>query len=566
MKEKYTKAYYLKKDEEGKDTIYGVEGLPEFQKGDIRLHDKDILRRLEFEGKNVLDIGFGRGEALKFAATQGASNLTGVDFSEDAYKIATEFLNNYGIKAELYCKEAIEFLTFYASNLDKKNFDIVMMLDCVEHIPRSELSQILNLISQCLSSRGIVVINTPVFKIDNDVITDGLDLRAKDTSDDFEETAGMHCNRYTKKSLKSYMKDLGFKAISGHFFVPFLPILGVLEGTKQSWKEAYTLGYPISLSAINYPEQFEYAMSWEDIRKSEATGIKTKAINLTKKGWKLSKTIVKKILDKLRFQEFRCFGIGSYGKINQSSWVSILNGPIKNYQMFLNINAPAYWHRAMMEGHYDSFIYDILSQYKNTGAIIWDVGAHIGYHSLSFAVLVGSRGKVVAFEPNLHNAERLRKNFEKNPELSQRIVLMTCALSDCDGQSNFIFSSEIDNGRSSGSHLLQAIVPEEQLAYSTFKKELVTTFKADTLISQNPNLIPSIIKLDVEGAEKFVLEGAVELLSKYQPLLFVEVHNITMMFYVQKLLGEIGYKLEIIDTEHTSLSRCFILAKYRGKH
>jgi 2-polyprenyl-3-methyl-5-hydroxy-6-metoxy-1,4-benzoquinol methylase len=290
MKEKYTTSYYLKKDEYGKDTVYGVEGLPEFEKGDIRSQDKDILNRIEFTGKNVLDIGFGRGEALKFAADHGAINLVGVDFSEAAYEIAKNFLNNNEVNAELYCEEAVEFLKSYLSNSGKKVFDIVLMLDCVEHIPRFELNQIFGLLSQCLSTRGIIVINTPAFKVDNDVITDGLDPQARDTGDDFEETAGMHCNRYTQKSLKFYMKNLGFKAISGHFFVPYLPILSFLEGRKQAWKKACKVGYPILLSAINNPEQFEYAMSWEEMKRLEGKkqrNIVAKINNLARR-WKSS--------------------------------------------------------------------------------------------------------------------------------------------------------------------------------------------------------------------------------------------------------------------------------------
>ena len=78
--------------------------------------------------------------------------------------------------------------------------------------------------------------------------------------------------------------------------------------------------------------------------------------------------------------------------------------------------------------------------------------------------------------------------------------------------------------------------------------------------------MPSIIKIDVEGAESLVLEGAVELLSKYKPLLLIEVNNITQMFYVQKRLLKIGYNLEILDKEHTSLSRCFIIASHPEKY
>ena len=69
------------------------------------------------------------------------------------------------------------------------------------------------------------------------------------------------------------------------------------------------------------------------------------------------------------------------------------------------------------------------------------------------------------------------------------------------------------------------------------------------------------MKIDVEGAEQLVLEGATKLLAIAQPLLFVEVHNISQMFYVQRLLLGAGYEMEILDAEHASLSRCFTVAR-----
>ena len=100
------------------------------------------------------------------------------------------------------------------------------------------------------------------------------------------------------------MRNSNFKAISGHFFVPHLPILRFLEGSKQAWIKAYNIGYPISLSAVNYSENFEYAMSWEDIRMLEKRNVKNimiKTKNAIKKKLHFFKNIVKKVLIKLSF-------------------------------------------------------------------------------------------------------------------------------------------------------------------------------------------------------------------------------------------------------------------------
>lgn len=265
LKHKYTKGYFLKEDSAGNPTVCGAEGVQDFKKGGIRAIDRDTLRRLHFRGKNVLDLGFGRGEAIKFAIDNGASKVIGVDFSDDANEIARQFLDSYGIHAELYCDDALIFLQSYVTRGRAEPFDIVMMLDFVEHVPRSELGEILRLIRSVLSARAVVAINTPRFQVDNDVISHGLDPRTIHSSDEFEGTAGMHCNRYTKKSLQTYMRNYGFIAISGHFFVPNLSVGQPIEGSRYAWLKAWRRRYPILLSALLRSERFERAFLWEEI-------------------------------------------------------------------------------------------------------------------------------------------------------------------------------------------------------------------------------------------------------------------------------------------------------------
>lgn len=269
MKQKYTKTYFLNEDTSGNKTDFGVNGIEEFKMGSIREQDLDILQRIDFCGKNVMDLGFGRGEAIKYALDNGATSVVGVDFSEDANMISREFLAHYDLQADLYCMDAHAFFKWYAIQKDSQKFDVVLMLDFVEHVPRSELTSVLMLMRNWLSNRAVLAINTPVFKVDNDVIAFGLDPSARDTGDDFEETAGMHCNRYTKASLQNYMRICGFTGISGHFFVPNLSVARVLEKTPWAWWIAFKRGYPLSRSSMWQRERFEYAMSWDEIRRNQ---------------------------------------------------------------------------------------------------------------------------------------------------------------------------------------------------------------------------------------------------------------------------------------------------------
>jgi 2-polyprenyl-3-methyl-5-hydroxy-6-metoxy-1,4-benzoquinol methylase len=256
VQEKYTKAYFLRQDEHGKPTAYGVIGLEEFEKGGIRFQDKALLDPLDFKSKSVLELGFGRGEAIKYALEHGARQVVGVDFSADAIAIAKGFLEKHGLTAELICADASEFVR---SEI-KTRFDFVLLLDVLEHVPRAEAAMLLKDLHQILQNKSVVVINTPVFGADNDVINEGLKARARDESDDFPETAGMHCNRYTKGSLKRFMQTCGYSAIGGHFFInrirgwqpPFL--------SSHAWDRAFRQGYPVA-SPHKPKEQFDIAYS-----------------------------------------------------------------------------------------------------------------------------------------------------------------------------------------------------------------------------------------------------------------------------------------------------------------
>lgn len=564
VREKYTKAYFLKKDATGKPTDYGAEGIGYFETGKIRPSDLDILERINFQKRIVLDVGFGRGEALKYAIEAGAQRAIGVDFSVDANKIAKRYLEQYKIEADLYCRDILDFLKYDIGNLKIKHIDIVLMLDVVEHIPRVGLTEVLSLLSRVLSERAIVVINTPVYPVDNDVISEGVNPLAHDPADDIKETEGMHCNRYSIKSLKKYMNDCGLEPISGHFYIRRVPEFRTALEQRGNWINAVQMGYPLIMEAIDNPEIYEIVNpdTYKVLRARETKPNMHKRVGLV--NIRLIKTVIKFLLKKLHLLNFVKSFRKSPPKIDVAGgdWVKVKDGPLKGCYLFLNLQSPAYWNREMMEGRYDSFIYEALDERGSIeAATIWDVGAHIGYHSLAFAVLVGPCGHVVAFEPNPYNAERFRKNLRQNPELIERVSLINYALSNEDGEATFVLSSEVDNGRSSGSHLTSALVPEKQAAYQSFSQIHVRTMRGDTILSRLDYPPPSIIKIDVEGAEFDILKGCEGLLSTHKPILFLEIHNITLMLYVQEFLFELDYDLAILESEHSSTSRCFVVAK-----
>jgi len=173
--------------------------------------------------------------------------------------------------------------------------------------------------------------------------------------------------------------------------------------------------------------------------------------------------------------------------------------------------------------------------------------------------LAAQGAEVVAFEPNTHNAERLRENLSRNPSLSTRIRLRSEALSDCQGRLEFVQSADLDE-TSSGSHLAAATPPACDVVYEHFQRVSVPCARADSLIAAG-EAAPAVMKVDVEGAELLVLEGARELLHRHKPLLLVEVHHIRLMFNLRPLLEDFGYRLKLADEARAEPSRCFLIAE-----
>jgi FkbM family methyltransferase len=206
----------------------------------------------------------------------------------------------------------------------------------------------------------------------------------------------------------------------------------------------------------------------------------------------------------------RRFGVESARAPVRPTWVRVNAGPLAGRELLLATELGGAW-AEMRDGTYDRELFDrLVVAVPLAGATVWDIGAHFGYHTLSFAALAGAAGRVVAFEPNPFNRERLALNLERNSDLASRVVVLPKAVSNADGEAEFVFSADIDSGDSSCSHLGAALPPRPAEAYAEFRRERVPTVRIDTLLTQRAGEIPRVLKIDVEGAEWLVLEGGRE--------------------------------------------------------
>jgi FkbM family methyltransferase len=143
------------------------------------------------------------------------------------------------------------------------------------------------------------------------------------------------------------------------------------------------------------------------------------------------------------------------------------------------------------------------------GATVLDVGANVGAYTVLFAHWTGPAGRVIAFEPAPGSIAGLREHVRLNG-LSSRVEIVEAAVS------NEVGSAVFDCEGVSGAN---ALVPDGAASGTI----TVATTSLDAFCADR-DLRPSVIKIDVEGAELDVLRGGRRVLSTPGVEAFVEFH------------------------------------------
>ena len=129
-----------------------------------------------------------------------------------------------------------------------------------------------------------------------------------------------------------------------------------------------------------------------------------------------------------------------------------------------------------------------------------DIGANIGNHTLYFANELHA-SKVISFEPVHGTFEILKKNIEIN-NLKDRVEIHNCGLSDKDGTASI---GHLDPGNIGGTDLIES--------------------GGDMVIKTLDDFnIPKVtfMKIDVEGMEIKMLEGAIKTIKRNRPVIMIE--------------------------------------------
>lgn len=168
-------------------------------------------------------------------------------------------------------------------------------------------------------------------------------------------------------------------------------------------------------------------------------------------------------------------------------------------------------------GTYEFNMQKLFAELIKKGDVVYDIGANVGFYTLSASVL---GAKVCAFEPLPRNLNYLRKNLILNK--CKNVDIFPVALSDHSGIVSFDETKSIMNGRIGNGKLSVVCRTLDEL-------------------SINP---PTIIKIDAEGEELKILEGGINLLTKYKPKIILMAHTIELKNQCIKFLEKVGYKIK----------------------
>ncbi len=145
LQEKYEDVYKKGKEEFFSRFINGK---------DISETDEVVWKSTDWSNKKVIDVGCGTGETAAGIARLGANSVLGIDYSDNAIKIANDKHNIENLNFKVGSFENIKSST---SNL----FDVVLSLGTLEHMdnPKAVLHEMLSMVNK----NGKVILSCPYF-------------------------------------------------------------------------------------------------------------------------------------------------------------------------------------------------------------------------------------------------------------------------------------------------------------------------------------------------------------------------------------------------------------------
>ena len=180
-------------------------------------------------------------------------------------------------------------------------------------------------------------------------------------------------------------------------------------------------------------------------------------------------------------------------------------------------------------GNLESEVQEAMIRHLGRGGIFYDIGANLGFFALLGAHLVGlDEGHVYAFEAAPENAAAITRNAELNA--LPNVTVIAKAVSDHSGQGRL---QVVDD---------QSWSKLEEYGPHPYTEEVIDVelVAIDDLLAAGELRPPTVVKIDVEGAELAVLNGMRATIAEHQPAIICELHDTHQEFLA--VVRGLGYR------------------------
>ncbi len=182
-------------------------------------------------------------------------------------------------------------------------------------------------------------------------------------------------------------------------------------------------------------------------------------------------------------------------------------------------------------GEYEPENTRVIEELVHSGDVVFDVGAHVGYFTVFMSDRVGPTGKVVSFEPREINLDFLRQHIRIN---------------GCDN----VEVVEACVGDHAGAARLETRVGTGKGFVSPDGNVDVRMVVLDELVRSGSLPAPKFMKIDVEGGEMAVLQGAGWILETHRPRMVLSTHSPELKQACRDFLTARGYEMRDIQEPH----------------
>ncbi|WP_348303764.1 FkbM family methyltransferase [Methanothrix sp.] len=181
-------------------------------------------------------------------------------------------------------------------------------------------------------------------------------------------------------------------------------------------------------------------------------------------------------------------------------------------------------------GAYEPHVAAEITRLLKPGETFIDIGANLGYFTLIASQLVGPSGKVLSFEPVPMSFDYLQKNVKLNNLYNVKLY---------------------KNGLWNKNTVL-TITDSDNIGYNHIAENGI---EVECIYLDSLQLRPNLIKMDIEGAEPYALQGMIETLERHHPTIVMEVNRFCLRTFIKKdaidiwePLHDQGYEMAVIPS------------------